>query len=58
MPDKFNIDDDMVTDKFEIALNFNNFYVNIGKKLSSDIILYINWFMDLCADLTVLLIVL
>ena len=37
MPDKFNIDDDMVTDKFEIALNFNNFYVNIGKKLSTDI---------------------
>ena len=37
LPDKFNIDDDMVTDKLEIALNFNNFYVNIGKKLSSDI---------------------
>ena len=37
MPDKFNIDDDMVTDKLEIALNFNNFYVNIGKKLSNDI---------------------
>ena len=36
LPDKFNIDDDMVTDKLEIALNFNNFYVNIGKKLSSD----------------------
>ena len=34
---KFNIDDDMVTDKLEIALNFNNFYVNIGTKLSSDI---------------------
>ena len=37
MPDKFNIDDDMVTDKLEIALNFNNFYVNIGIFLSSDI---------------------
>ena len=37
LPDKFNIDDDMVTDKLEIALNFNNFYVNIGKNLSSDI---------------------
>ena len=37
LPDKINIDDDMVTDKFEIALNFNNFYVNIGNKLSSDI---------------------
>ena len=30
LPDKFNIDDDMVTDKLKIALNFNNFYVNIG----------------------------
>ena len=37
LPDKFNIDDDMVTYKLEIALNLNNFYVNIGKKLSSDI---------------------
>ena len=37
MPDKFNIDDDMVTEKLEIALNCNNFYVNIGKFLSSDI---------------------
>ena len=27
----------MVTDKLEIALNFNNFYVNIVKKLSNDI---------------------
>ena len=27
----------MVTDKLEIALNFNNFYVNIGKKVSNDI---------------------
>ena len=33
LPDKYNIDDDMVTDKLEIALNFNNFYVNIGKKI-------------------------
>ena len=24
LPDKFNIDDDIVTDKLEIALNFNN----------------------------------
>ena len=39
----------MVTDKLEIALNFNNFYVNIGKKLYNDIptnsgdpLLYIN----------------
>ena len=30
LPDKFNIEDVMVTDKLEIALNFNNFYVNIG----------------------------
>ena len=37
LPDMFNIDDDMVTDKLEIALNFNNFFVNIGKTLSSDI---------------------
>ena len=37
LPDKFNIGDDMVTDKLEIAFNFNNFYVNIGKKLSNDI---------------------
>ena len=37
LPDKFNIEDVMVTDKLEIALNFNNFYVNIGKKLSNDI---------------------
>ena len=37
LPDKFNIDNVMVTDKFEIALNFNSFYVNIGKKLSNDI---------------------
>ena len=35
--DKFNFDDVMVTDKLEIALNFNNFYVNIGNKLSNDI---------------------
>ena len=33
LPDKFNIDNVMVTDKLEIALNFNNFYVNIGKKI-------------------------
>ena len=37
LPDKFNIDNVMVTDKLEIALNFNNFYVNIGTKLSNDI---------------------
>ena len=37
LPDKFNIDDDMVTNKLEIASNFNNFYVNIEKKLSNDI---------------------
>ena len=37
LPDKFNIDNVMVTDKLEIALNFNNFYVNIGKTLSNDI---------------------
>ena len=37
LPDKFNIEDVMVTDKLEIALNFNNFYVNIGKNLSNDI---------------------
>ena len=37
LPDKFNIEDVMVTDKLEIALNFNNLYVNIGKKLSDDI---------------------
>ena len=29
LPDKFNINDDMVTYKLEIDLNFNNFYVNI-----------------------------
>ena len=27
----------MVTDKSQIALNFNNFYVNIGRQLSSEI---------------------
>ena len=32
LPDKFNIEDVMVTDKLEIALNFNKCYVNIGKK--------------------------
>ena len=37
LPDKFNIDDDMVTDKLEIALNVSDFYANIGKKLSNDI---------------------
>ena len=33
LPDKFNIDDDMVTDKLGIALNFNSCYVNIGNYL-------------------------
>ena len=37
LPDKFNIEDVMVTDILEIALNFYKFYVNIGKKLSTDI---------------------
>ena len=37
LPDKFNIEYVMVTDKLEIALNFNKCYVNIGKKLSNDI---------------------
>ena len=37
LPDKFNIEDVMVTDKLEIAFNLKKNYVNIGKNLSNDI---------------------
>ena len=37
MPDRFNIGGATITDKYAIAQQFNNFYVNIGNNLSKDI---------------------
>ena len=37
MPHKFNIDNNVISDKYKISEAFNNFFVNIGPNLAKNI---------------------